>query len=117
MPLLPASHLRTNPHPMACAFSCMYTLAGKYARTYTVCLFPSCVITALMCQALLLLAVVGGGGATTAVAAQDALGSTPVAIGGSGLLLPYYTGATWALRKAGVIKPGRTRLSGVRRLM
>lgn len=68
-----------------------------------------------MCQALLLLAVVAGGWAP--VAAQDALGSTPVAIAGSGLLLPYYTGATWALRKAGVIKPGRTRLSGVRRLM
>lgn len=38
---------------------------------------------------------------------------TPVALQGSALLITWYAGVTWALRKGGLIVPGQTSLSGL----
>jgi hypothetical protein len=44
----------------------------------------------------------------------DARGfQTDVAFHGSGLLVNYYAGASWALQKGNVIVPGKTKLAGL----
>jgi hypothetical protein len=74
---------------------------------------------------VLLFAVLLALGAAIAADAQQALpatkghvgggssGLTDVAFQGSGLLVNYYAGASWALQKGKVIVPGKTKLAGL----